>query len=325
MLRIGSIALKNGLIMAPMAGITNLPFRIMVKKLGAGLVFTEMISAEGMTRHQKRTLGYLRTHLSEKPFAAQIFGSERRVMARAAQMAAEAGADIVDVNMGCPVKKVTRTGSGAALMKDAGRAAGIVSAVRLACPVPVTVKVRAGWSPENPTLGEIARIVEDCGADAITVHGRFATDGYSVPADWTWIRRVKEQLSIPVIGNGDVFQPAHALELKRRTGCDGVMIGRGAVGNPWIFSQAMQLKQGLPVAEPTLSERRAFILDHFYGLSEAMGEHRAALAMRGLLLRYTKGLPRSSDFRGSITRIGDLNTLMAAMDTYFSSLQDVEI
>ena len=323
MLRIGSIALENSLVMAPMAGITSLPFRRMIKKLGAGLVTTEMISAEGITRRSERSLNFLKTHPSERPLAVQIFGSNRQVMARAAQMVVEAGADIVDINMGCPVKKVAKTGSGAALMKDARKVAGIVSAVRLACPVPLTIKVRAGWSPAEPTVCEIARIIEDCGADAITVHPRFATDGYAVPADWEWIGRVKEQLTIPVIGNGDVTKPSQALDLKQRTGCDGVMLGRGAVGNPWLFTQVMQLEQGLPISEPTLSDRRDLILQHFHGLCETMGEHRASLVMRGLLLRYTKGLPHSSDFRGSISRINDMETLVSAMDTYFSSLQDI--
>jgi tRNA-dihydrouridine synthase len=207
-------------------------------------------------------------------------------------------------------------------MKDANRVAGIVSAVRLACPVPLTIKVRAGWSPAEPSVCEIARILEDCGADAVTVHPRFATDGYAVPADWEWIGRVKEQLTIPVIGNGDVFKAAHALDLRHRTGCDGVMLARGAVNNPWLFTQVKQLEQGLPLVEPTLSDRRGLILEHFQGLREIMGEHRASLVMRGLLLRYTKGLPHSSEFRGSISRIHDMETLISAMDNYFSSLQD---
>ena len=172
---------------------------------------------------------------------------------------------------------------------------------------------------------EIARIIEDCGADAITVHPRFALQAYSVPADWTWIARVKEKLKIPVIGNGDVFMPAHAMEMRNQTGCDGIMIGRGAIGNPWIFSQILGLEQGLPVVKPDLSERRSLILEHFDGLISSMGEHRAAFCMRGLLLRYTKGLPHSSRFRGSITQIRDLQSLITTMDSYFSTLGDEEI
>jgi nifR3 family TIM-barrel protein len=245
-------------------------------------------------------------------------------MAMAAQIVVDSGADLVDINMGCPVKKVAKTGAGASLLRDRKRVADIVSAVRLACPVPLTVKIRAGWSPENPVACEVARVIEDCGADAVTVHPRFATQGYSVPADWTLIRRVKEQLKIPVIGNGDIFEPAHALKMRQETGCDGVMIGRGAIGNPWIFKQILHSDLGLPIPKPDLSDRRSFIMEHFQALSDLMGEHRAARTMRGLLLRYTKGLPHSSRFRGSINKIKDLDSLLSTMDGYFSTLEGEE-
>jgi len=215
MLQIGPLKLSGSLIMAPMAGYTNLPFRLMVKKLGAGLVTTEMISAMGLVMGQKKTLSYLRSHPSEKPLAVQIFGSRPEVMARAAQIAAEAGADLVDINMGCPVKKVVKTGAGAALLRDLKKVEQIVKAVRMACSVPLTVKIRTGWSSETPVPCELARIVEESGADAITVHPRFATQGFSGIADWNWIRRVKEAVKIPVIGNGDVFQPDGALENRK--------------------------------------------------------------------------------------------------------------
>lgn len=317
MLKIGNIDLKNWLVMAPMAGITNLPFRLMVKSLGVGLVFTEMVSAMGLKTNHRKTLKYLRTHPSEKPMAAQIFGAEPDVMARAAQVVIEAGANIVDINMGCPVKKVVKTGAGASLLCDPKRVEEMVSSVRIACTVPLTVKIRSGWSPEEPVACNIARIAEDCGADAVTLHPRFATQAFSGQADWSMISKVKEQVKIPVIGNGDVVDPADALRMKRETGCDGVMIGRAAVGNPWIFRQILQLESGLQVQKPDLSERRSFILGHYNLLSGSMGEHRAALAMRGLLLRYTKGLPRSSRFRGKINRIKDLESLIATMDDYF--------
>jgi tRNA-dihydrouridine synthase B len=324
MLRIGHLSLENFVIMAPMAGITNLPFRLMVKKLGAGLVTTEMVSAMGLTLGKKKTYDYMRSDPREKPLAVQIFGSSPNVMARAAETAVNAGADILDINMGCPVKKVVKTGAGASLLRDPRRVAEIVSAVRRVCPIPLTVKIRAGWSPEEPIACEIARLVEDCGADAITVHPRFATQGYAVCADWRLIGEVKDCVKIPVLGNGDIFKPSHALEMQRQTRCDGVMVGRVAIGNPWIFKQILHLAKGLPVPKPDLAERRSLLIEHYHLLSNAMGGIRAARAMRGLLLWYTKGLPHSSRFRGSITQIKDLDSLVTTMDNYFSTLKDEE-
>ncbi|MDY7036137.1 MAG: tRNA dihydrouridine synthase DusB [Thermodesulfobacteriota bacterium] len=324
MLHIGALKLDNWLVMAPMAGITNLAFRLLVKRLGAGLVTTEMVSAMGLTLGKRNSFEYLKSHPDDRPLAVQIFGSKPDVMARAAQIAVESGANLVDINMGCPVKKVVKTGAGASLLRYPKKVAEIISSVRLACPVPLTIKIRAGWSPDQPVACEIAQIIEDCGADAVTVHPRFASSGFSGQADWSLIGRVKKRLKIPVIGNGDVFKPSQALEMKIRTGCDGVMIGRGAMGNPWIFKQILQLNQGLAVSEPDLNERRSFIIDHYQLLTDSMGEHRAALAMRGLLLRYTKGLPYSSQFRGSITKIRDLGSLISTMDNYFSILKDGE-
>ena len=320
MLKIGTLKLKNWLVMAPMAGITNLPFRLMVKRLGVGLVTTEMVSAMGLTLGQKKSYKYLETHPSEKPLAVQIFGSKPHIMAQAAQIVVEGGADIVDINMGCPAKKVVKTGAGASLLRDLKKVEDIVSAVRLACPVPLTVKMRAGWSPDRPIACDIAKVIEDYGADAITVHPRFASHGFSGQADWALIGKIKGRVKIPVIGNGDVFEPSHAIEMKNISGCDGVMIGRGAIGNPWIFKQILHLEQCLPVPEPGLSERRKTIMEHFHLLSNYMGEQRAALAMRGLLIRYTKGLPNSHRFRGSISRIKDLESLNSTMDDYFSTL-----
>jgi nifR3 family TIM-barrel protein len=321
MLQLGSLGIENGLVLAPMAGYTNLGFRLTIKKLGAGLVTTEMVSAMGLTLNHAKTLDYLKSHGDEKPLSVQIFGSEPAVMARASEIAAERGADLIDINMGCPVRKVVKTGAGAALLKDPSRIAAIFQAVRKSCHLPLTVKIRAGWSPHEPVACEVARIAEDCGADAITVHPRFATQTYSTPADWSWIRRVKQAATIPVIGNGDVFEAAAALRMKADTGCDGVMIGRGAVRNPWVFRQIECLEQGLAVPKPGLAERKSFVKDHYRFLCESMSEKNAAFTMRGILIAFTKGLPGSSRLRANIGRIVNKETLFATTNEYFSGLE----
>lgn len=329
MLSIGSLRLNNWLVMAPMAGITNLAFRILVKQHGAALVTTEMVSAMGLTvgRGNKagnpgKTFEYLRSHSEERPLSVQIFGADSEVMTEAARIVVERGADVVDINMGCPVKKVVKTGAGAALLNDPQGVERIVSSVRKVCPVPLTVKIRAGWSPESPVASKIAHIVESCGADGITVHPRFVTQGLTGKADWRIIRKVKENTNIPVIGNGDVFAPSLAFGMKKRTGCDGVMIGRGAVGNPWIFKHILAMEQGACVEPPDVTERRRVIIEHFKLLSDLLGETRAAKNMRGLLMWYTKGLPHSSRFRAMITGVTDLESLIAVMDAYFLKLEE---
>jgi tRNA-dihydrouridine synthase B len=304
-----------------LAGYTNLGFRLTIKKLGAGLVTTEMVSAMGLTLNHGKTLGYLKSHADEKPLAVQIFGSDPAVMGKASEIAAHHGADLIDVNMGCPVKKVVKTGAGACLLKDPLRMAEILRSVRKCCPLPLTVKIRAGWSPLDPVACEAAHIAEDCGADGITVHPRFATQGFSVPADWSWIGKVKGTVKIPVIGNGDVFDATAALRMKAETGCDGVMIGRGAVRNPWIFRQILNLQQGLPVTDPGLEDRKSFVMDHYRFLCESMSEKSAALTMRGLLISFTKGLPNSSRLRASVSRIHNKETLYGITHEYFAKIQ----
>lgn len=322
MLRIGDLTLKNRLIMAPMAGITNLPFRRIAKRLGAGLVTTEMISAAGLARSQKKTFEFLRSDPEERPLSVQIFGSDPRVMAEACRMVVDRGADLVDINMGCPAPKVLKTGAGGALLRSPDHVGAIVSAVRAVCPVPLTVKMRAGWSPDQPDAVIIARRIEECGADAVTLHPRFVIQRFSGSSDWGIIARVKSEIRIPVIGNGDVRTPSQALEMRRLTGCDGVMIGRGAVGNPWIFRQISALEVGMEPVTPDLDERKEVILNHFDLLMGEMGEERAARIMRGLLVWYTKGLPFSSHFRRAFTAVRDRNKMVAVLNAYFSILKD---
>jgi len=321
MFHIGTLKLENDLIMAPLAGITNLPFRRIIKRLGPGLVTTEMVSAMGLVMGKNKTLRYLKSHPDEKPLAVQIFGSRPEAMAGAAEIAVEAGADIVDINMGCPARKVVKNGAGGALLRNIHDIEQIISRVRDVCSVPLTVKIRTGWSPTHASAQDIALLAEDCGADAVTVHPRFVTQGFSGNADWTIISKVKERVKIPVIGNGDVTNPLLAIKMKEQTGCDGVMIGRAAVGNPWIFKQILALENGLSVQPPSLDERRALIMKHFHYLSIEIGENRAAKLMRGLLLSYTKGLPHSRHFRSSFTSINDIDTLISALDEYFAALE----
>jgi len=323
-LKIGHLKLTNRLVMAPMAGITNLPFRLMAKKMGAGLVSTEMVSAMGLCLRQKGTLRYLRSHGAEGPLSVQIFGSDAHSMASAAVIAVDHGASIVDINMGCPARKVVKSGAGGALLRNPGKVREIVRAVRDACPVPVTVKMRAGWSPGEPVALDLARLVEDCGADAITLHPRYVTQSFSGNADWGLIEEVKARVGVPVIGNGDVCEPAMALEMRERTGCDGVMIGRGAVGNPWIFKHILEMERGRPIRPPSLEELRTVIMEHFHLLCTFMGEGKASLLMRGLLLRYTRGLPHSNAYREEISRVRNLETLVASLDAYIFSLGGVK-
>ena len=322
MLKIRNLSLENGLIMAPMAGITNPPFRLIAKRLGAGLVVTEMVSAVGLSRNHEKTFRYLDSFPEEKPLSVQIFGADPQIMAMAAEIVVEKGADLVDINMGCPARKVIKNGSGGALLRNPDAVRDMVTAVRKACTVPLTVKIRAGWSPHEANFIEISGIIEDCGADAITVHPRFVKQGFSGQADWRIIGQVKKHLSIPVIGNGDIFKPELAIRMREETGCDGIMVGRAAMGNPWIFRQILDLEKGLEPRRPDLSERKAVIMEHFALLSSVIGENRASKMMRGLLLGYTKGLPHSSRFRESFTGINDFNTMVSAMDNYFSILSN---
>ena len=264
--------------MAPMSGITNLPFRLIVKRLGAGLVTTEMISAMGLIRNHEKTFRYLQSSQEEKPLSVQIFGYDPHVMAEATEMVVDTCADIVDINMGCPVKKIVKTGAGAALMNKPQTAAAIVSSIRKAVDIPVTVKIRAGWSQNSesggiPTAVEVAKLMEDAGADSIVVHPRTRTQGFSGQAAWSIIGEVASALTIPVIGNGDIRSGKDAVCMLDETGCDAVMIGRAAIGAPWIFRDIAAALTGKETpAPPTTDEIYSCAQKHLGLMIEHIGE-----------------------------------------------------
>jgi len=231
---------QNPLVLAPMAGITDFPFRVICKELGAGLVFSEMVSVEALIREHRRTRGMLRTHPAERPVVFQIFGSKPESMAEAAHIVSQGEADFIDINMGCPVPKILKSGSGSALLRDIGLAKEIMAAAKSASKVPVTVKIRLGWDAKNIVAVDLAQAAEAIGIAAVTVHGRTKAQGFSGHADWGMIKTVKKSVSIPVIGNGDVRTALDAKRMMDETGCDGVMIGRAIQGYPWIFREAKQ-------------------------------------------------------------------------------------
>ena len=316
-------ALGSKALLAPLAGITNLPFRLIARQFGCGLCFTEMISANGLIRESDKTIHYLATRPEDRPLGVQLFGSEPSIVAEAAVRVARLQPDCIDINMGCPVRKVIKTGSGAALMKNPLLVGRMITATVKAVFVPVTVKIRAGWSPGSVNAVEIARIIEDAGAAAVTVHGRTADQGFSGHADWEVIARVKQAVHIPVIGNGDIWQAKDAVRMLRETGCDAVMVGRGALGNPWIFKGIDQmLSGGETAAEPTLHQRFEIIKKHWEMEAAFCGSRLAERTFRKHLLWYTKGLAGSGRFRESVGKLKDHQAMLTELENYFELLHD---
>ncbi len=318
---IREILKKNPLVLAPMAGITDLPFRMICKELGAGLVFSEMVSVEALIRKHKRTFSMLRTDPAERPVVIQIFGSKPKSMADAARIVSQGAVDFIDINMGCPVPKVLKCGAGSALLRDIGLAQEIMAAVVEASRVPVTVKIRLGWDLQNIVAVDLARTAESVGIAAVTVHGRTKSQGFSGHADWSMIKAVKDSVGIPVIGNGDVRSAQDAKRMIDETRCDGVMIGRAVQGNPWIFRETMQyLLTGVVPAHPSLEERKAAILRHLNDMVALLGDTAGVREMRKHLCWYTKGQPGGSDFRTKVNLLSGVEEVVKAVEDFFLQL-----
>lgn len=303
-MNIAGVQLENNVSLGPMAGVTDLTFRLLCKEQGCGLVYTEMVSAKGICYGDKNTEALLGIRKEEKPVALQIFGSDPDYMARAAEMLNPRGHTFLDINMGCPTPKIVKNGDGSALMRDPELAGKIVKAVCNATDKPVTVKIRKGWDEDHVNGVEMAKILEENGAKAIAVHGRTREQFYSGKADWSIIKKVKEAVSIPVIGNGDIFTVEDAVRMKEETGCDGIMVARGAQGNPWIFKRiAHYMKTGVLLGEPTAEEKVEMALEHLRRMVEAKGEYIAIREMRKHIAWYLKGIRNAAQIRGQINRM----------------------
>jgi tRNA-dihydrouridine synthase B len=320
-LTIGSQRIWPPLLLAPMAGATDSALRILCKRQRAGLVCTELTSSHGLFYRNAKTYRFLQWTDEERPIAAQIFGADPEIMAEAARMVADSGADIIDINMGCWVPKVAKTGAGAALLKDLELAGRVMSAVVRAVPIPVTIKTRVGWDGGCGSAVELARVAEACGVAAVAIHGRFAKQGFAGNADWRPIAEVRQVVGIPVIGNGDVRTPEDAARMFQETGCHGLMIGRAALGDPWIFRRTLQyLLTGEAPPEPSPAERLSLALEHAAMLArqeagpDAGPETRLQGSARSQLIHYLKGIPGAAATREKLVRVNTLADVQAAIE-----------
>jgi tRNA-dihydrouridine synthase B len=320
-IQIGPVTLADPVILAPMSGVSDLPFRRLVKRQGAGLVVSEMIASQAMIRQNRTTLKMATNCAEEFPMAVQLAGCEPEVMAEAAKLNQDRGAAIVDINMGCPVKKVVNGYAGSALMREEDKAARILEAVVRAVDLPVTLKMRTGWDDGSRNAPRLAKIAEDAGVRMITVHGRTRCQFYNGKADWDFIARVKQAVAIPVVGNGDVVSLDDVTALFDRSGADGVMIGRGAYGKPWFLRQAIEfLRTGRRLPDPPLAEQHVILREHYLDMLHHYGRTAGVRMARKHIGWYTKGLPKSAEFRAAINRLADADAVLSEIDAFYGPL-----
>ncbi len=319
-IHINSLKLLNPVILAPMAGITCLPYRRIMKSFGAGLVLTEMISANGLVHDGRKTRELFVSHQEEFPLGIQLFGDSPEVLAKAAEMIADEGS-LLDINMGCPVKKVIRSGAGSALLQKPQRIGRILSAVRKAYFGPLTIKIRSGWDIQSLNFLEIGRIAEAEGVNAITLHPRTRDQGFSGQAQWAQIAELKAILKIPVIGSGDIFDAEDAVRMFQQTGCDAIMIGRGGYGNPWLISQILALLAGKPMIRPCPKEKYRVALQHLQLHREQFGDKKTLLEMRKHLCWYVRGLAGAGHFRTALQKADDLEQVLKLTKIFFAQTE----
>lgn len=323
--KIGNVEIKNQVVLAPMAGISNTAYRQIIKEMGAGLIFAEMVSDKALVYGSEKTFDLLKMSDMERPIAQQIFGSDVNSFVKAAKLVEDKmHPDIIDINMGCPVPKVAiKSQAGSALLKNPDKIKEIVSAVVKAVSVPVTVKIRSGWDANSVNAVEVAKVIEEAGASAITVHGRTRAQGYSGNADWNIIKQVKEMVSIPVIGNGDVTSAEKAKEMLDFTGCDAVMIGRGVLGNPWLIKECVSyLESGIIPPKPSAREKIEMLKRHYQLLVDSTSEKQAILEIRTHALWYIKGMPKSAYIKNEICKTKNSEDLFKILNDYLGDLND---